>query len=221
MADIFREVDEDVRNDRALEAWNKYQPWLIVLAVAVVAASGGYRFYESSRIKAAEAAGAQYEAALKLARDAKPAEAEAALLAISTTGPAGYRDLALLRRAAEIANHDAPAGVAAYDSLVGNAALPPQLQSVARLRAAMLRADEADIKEMTVRLLPLSGPGQALRHTARELLALSALKADDLDAAGKWLDQIVADPQSPDATRRRAGELQGLVQGGKPAAAQK
>ena len=151
----------------------------------------------------------------------KPAEAGAALQAIGTSGPAGYRDLAQLRRAAEIANHDAPAGVAAYDSLVGNPALLPQLQSVARLRAALLRADEADMKEMSARLAPLAVPGQGLRHTARELLALAALKADDLDAAGKWLDQIVADPQSPEATRRRAGELQGLVQGGKPAAAPK
>ena len=221
MADIFREVDEDVRRDKALEAFKKYQPWLAGLAIAIVAATAGYRTYDHYRVQAAETAGAQYEAALKLARDGKTSEAEAALSLIGSTGPAGYSGLAQLRRAAEVANHDTPAGVAAYDLLAGNAALGPQWQGIARLRAAMLRVDDADLKEMTARLEPLTAQGQALRHTAREMLAISALKQDDLDAAGKWLDQIVADPQSPESTRRRASELQGLVQGGKPAAAPK
>ena len=221
MADIFREVDEDVRRDKALEAFKKYQPWLAGLAIAIVAATAGYRTYDHYRVQAAETAGAQYEAALKLARDGKTSEAEAALSLIGSTGPAGYSGLAQLRRAAEVANHDTPAGVAAYDLLAGNAALGPQWQGIARLRAAMLRVDDADLKEMTARLEPLTAQGQALRHTAREMLAIAALKQDDLDAAGKWLDQIVADPQSPESTRRRASELQGLVQGGKPAAAPK
>ncbi len=221
MADIFREVDEDVRRDKALEAWNKYQPWLVAAAIAIVAATAGYRTYDHYRVKGAETAGAQYEAALKLARDGKASEAEAALSLIGSSGPAGYSGLAQLRRAAEIANHDSAAGVAAYDSLVSNAGLGPQFQAIARLRAAMMRVDEADMKEMAARLLPLTAPGQALRHTAREMLALAALKQEDMDAAGTWLDQIVADPQSPESTRRRAGELQAIVQGGKPAAAPK
>ena len=221
MADIFREVDEDVRRDKALEAWNKYQPWLVAIAVLIVLATAGYRAYDYYRTRANEAAGAQYEMALKLARDGKPGESETALAQIAATGPGGYGAMAQMRRAAEIANHDSPAGVAAFDALAGNASLGPQFQAVARLRAAMLRVDEADLKEMTTRLSPLAVAGQPLRHSAREMLALVALKQDDLDAAGKYLDEIVTDPQSPDAIRRRAGELQGLVQGGKPAVAPK
>lgn len=221
MADIFREVDEDVRRDKALEAWNKYQPWLVALAILVVFATAGWKSYEIYRARAAEAAGARYEAALKLVRDGKASEAETAFATIAASGPPGYAMLSQLRRAAEFANRDVPSGVAAYDALVADSSLSPQFQAIARLRAAILRVDEADMAEMTTRLTPLAAPGQALRHTARELLALSALKHDDLDVAGNWLDQIVTDPQSPESTRRRASELQGLVQGGKPVPAPK
>ena len=32
MSDIFREVDEDVRRDRAAEFWKKYQNYVIAFA---------------------------------------------------------------------------------------------------------------------------------------------------------------------------------------------
>ena len=37
MSDIFREVDEDVRRDKALQFWSKYQTLFIALALAAFA----------------------------------------------------------------------------------------------------------------------------------------------------------------------------------------
>ena len=75
-----------------------------------------------------------------------------------------------------------------------NATIGPILQNVARYRAALLRLDSADSKEMDQRLAPLTKSANPFRNSARELLALSALKANDYTAAGNWLDMIVADP---------------------------
>ena len=221
MADIFREVDEEVRRDKALEAWERYQPWFIGAALVVIAATGAYRAYDYTRVKAEEAAGLQYEAAVQTARAGKSAEAQAALETVAKTGPDGYKSLALMRDAAVIAAVDPAGGVAAFDALAKNPALAAPFQDVARLRAAMLRADDADAKEMSARLEQMAGDGKPYRHTARELLAVSALKNDDLAAAGRWLDQMIVDPQTPAEARKRAEELSGLVLSGKPAAAAK
>jgi hypothetical protein len=78
MSDIFREVDEDVRRDQAAQIWARYQNLFIGLAVLVIAATAGWRFYDHYRTKQSEEAGAKYEAALALARDGKAAEAEGA-----------------------------------------------------------------------------------------------------------------------------------------------
>jgi len=82
MSDIFQEVDEEVRRDKALEFWKKHQNLIIAAAALIVLATGGYRFYENRRIAAEQAAGADFQQALALDRDGKSADAQAALAAL-------------------------------------------------------------------------------------------------------------------------------------------
>ncbi len=215
MSDIFREVDEEVRRDKAMEFWSKHQNSLIALAVVIVAAAGGWRYYQNSIRAAAEATGARYEAALQLARENKPVEADAAFQEVIKQGPAGYALLARFRGAAELAVSDKPKAVAIYDGLAADNAVDPLMRDIANLRAAMLRLDEADAAEIKNRLEPLAAAGQPFRNSARELLAFAALKANDFEAAGRWFDAIVVDSQTPQAIRQRAEALLGLVSAGK------
>ena len=69
MSDIFQEVDEEVRRDKAAEFWKKYQNLILAGAVLVVLASAGFRYWQYERERAAQAAGDQFQQALA-ARDA-------------------------------------------------------------------------------------------------------------------------------------------------------
>jgi hypothetical protein len=217
MSDIFREVDEDVRRDQAAQIWARYQNLFIGLAVLVIAATAGWRFYDHYRTKQAEEAGAKYEAALALARDGKAAEAEGAFEQIAKTGPKGYATLARLREAAEYSGSDPAAAVKAYDAIAADGTIDPLFQDLARLRAALLRLDEADEKEIETRLAPMTASDNPFRFSAREALALAALKHDDFDAAGRQLDAIVVDPQAPASMRQRAEALLAVVRSSKRA----
>ena len=211
MSDIFREVDEEVRRDKALQFWSKYQTLFIALALAIVAASAGWRFYKDGERAKAEAAGASFEAALQLSRENKPAEADAAFQDLIKQGAPGYALLARFRGAADVAVTDPAKAVQIYDALAADAKIPTLMQDVARLRAGMLRLDEADAAEIKRRLEPLAQTGAPFRNRARELLAYAAFKTDDFEAAGRWLDQIVVDLQAPAGLRQRAETLLGLV----------
>lgn len=215
MADIFREIEEDLRRDKAAKVWERFQKPIIALAVLIVIAAGGWRFYENSRAKQAQEAGARYEAALQLSREGKSAEAETALGEIAKSGPPGYALLARFRAAGESAARDPDGAVKIYDAIAAETGVDANLRDVARLRAAMIRVDQADAGELQRRLEPLAQAGQPFRNSARELLAVAALKRNDLDAAGKWLDMIVVDAQAPGEIRQRAEALLGLVSGGK------
>ena len=46
MADIFHEVDEEVRRERLKKLWDRYSIYIIALAVLIVAAIGAWRAYE-------------------------------------------------------------------------------------------------------------------------------------------------------------------------------
>lgn len=218
MTDIFREVDEEVRQDKALEFWQKYQGLVLAVALLIVAGAGAWQYWVHQKNKAAQEAGAKYETALQLSRDGKGTEAEAALADLAKTGPAGYASIAKMRAAAELGARDAAAGAKAFDAVSVDSTVSSVLQDVAKLRAAMLRIDTADKAEIESRLTPLAAAGQPFRNAARELLGLAALKRDDLDTAGRWLDQIVVDSGAPAGTRRRAEALLGVVRAGKPAA---
>ncbi len=216
MADIFREVDEEVRRDKALEFWKKYQVYLIALIVLVVAGAGAWRFYETRSRAQAEAAGTRYEEAAQLVRDGKTAQADEALRAIIAEGPPGYALLARFAAASNLAGGDADKAVGLYEGLANDSSVNSTLRDVARLRAAVLRLDTADYREMRTRLEPLTQVGGAFRNSAREYLAIAAFKANDLGAAGKWLDAIVVDQDAPAQIRARAEALLGLVTAGPP-----
>ena len=219
MSDFIREVEEEYRRDRAIEAWRKYQNWIIAAAIIVVVAAGGWRYYEYQRRLAAEAAGARFEEAVQLVRDGKVSEAEQAFLDIAKSGPPGYAVLARFRAAGAVATRDAAEGVKIFEALASDASVNPVLQNVARLRAATLRVDAADQAEMKQRVEGLAAPTSSFRHSARELLGLSALRANDYEAAGRWFDMIVADPAAPQGLRDRASTILGIVAAGKPGAA--
>ncbi len=217
MSDIFREVDEEVRREKAAVFWSKYQNAIIALAVLIVAAAGGWRYYQYHTRTASEAAGLEFQDAIALAGAGKSKEAQEAFEKIAKNGPSGYALLAKMRAASEIATRDKPDAIKAFDAIAATATADPVLKQAAQIRAAMLAVDTASLDEMKKRLEPLSKTDSSFRFSALELLAISAMKAKDYDAASGWLDVLVAAPAAPESVRRRANAMQGLIAGSREA----
>jgi hypothetical protein len=184
---------------------------VIALAVLIVAGIAAWRGYEYWVAKRAAAAGAAFEAALTLSEQGKFAEAEAALAKIAADAPAGYRLLARMRAAAALGQIKPAEAVKAYDELSADASLGAIWQDLAAIRAGMLLVDTASLADMRRRLDPVAEPARSFRHTARELLALSAWRNHDLAAARRYLDMITGDAESPVGTRARAEVLSGMI----------
>ncbi len=149
--------------------------------------------------------------AVALAEAGKHQEAEAAFAKLASDGTAGYRVLARLREAAELAPTDSKAAVKAYDDIAADRNAGQVIQDLAAVRAGYLLVDTAPYSELSTRLEPLTATDRTFRHTAREILALSAWKAGDMAAARKWTDMIMTDPQTPAGTRSRAEVLSELI----------
>ena len=117
MADIFHEVDEEVRREQLKKLWERYSIYLIAAAVLLVAGIGAWRGYEYWVAKKAAAAGAAFEAALTLSSDAKYAEAEAAFAKLAADAPSGYRLLSRMRAAAALSQVKPAEAIKAFDEL--------------------------------------------------------------------------------------------------------
>jgi hypothetical protein len=211
VSDIFTEVDEDVRREELAKLWKKYQNLIIAAVFLVIAAVAGWRGYDYWQgVKAGEA-GAAYDAAARLAGEGKHDEAEAAFAKVAAEGTAGYRALAQLRAAGETASRDPKAGAAAFDRVAGELTGQPVFSELASVRAAALLIDTANYNEMVARLEPLAQPSGTFRHTARELLALSAWRNGDNAASRRWVEMTKIDPDTPSGVRSRLEVLAALL----------
>ncbi len=213
VSDIFREVDEEVRREQLKKLWDRYGNYVVAAAILLVAAVAAWRAYMWWEAKKAAETGAAFEAATTLAEAGKRGEAEAAFAKIAADGTAGYRHLARMREAAEFAQSDAKAAIAAYDQIAADRAVGPVLQDLAALRAAALLIDTGALEEAQRRLEPLAANDRTFRHTAREFLVLAAWRAGDAAAAKRWFDLITTDAQTPAATRSRVEMLMALGAG--------
>ncbi len=211
MADIFQEVDEEVRREQFKRLWERYGNYIIAACVLVIAGVGAWRGYEWWETKRAAESGTAFERAVTLAEAGKPLEAEAAFAKLATDGTAGYRVLARLREAAELGQTDPKAAVKAYDEIAADRSNGQVMQDLATLRTGFLLVDSASYADMWTRLEPLTGAERPFRYSARELLALSGWKQGDMGAARQWADTIISDPQTPAGARSRAEVLSALI----------
>jgi hypothetical protein len=211
VSDVFTEVDEAYRAEQLQKLWKRYGHYVVIAAVLLVIGVGGWRGYEWWETRKAAELGAQFEAAVTLAEAGKHSEAEAAFAAVAAQGSSGYRALATLREAAQLASHDPKAAVAAYQKIAGDGAVGQVLQDLAALRAATLQAEAGELGPARERLEPIAAPGRAFRHSAREMLALIAWRQGDAAAAKRWAEMIAADAATPSSTRTRVDILSALM----------
>jgi hypothetical protein len=208
LSDIFEEVEEDVKRDRAIALWKKYGPYAIAAGVGVVLIAAAITWYMEYRRTQAEKAAMQFVAAADLAAGTDKARAVTAFAAIARDAPAGYGLLSRFYDAAlkgQMADH--AASVSQYRALAADSSALPELRSAATLLAAMHVAITASVAEVEREVAPLTAGDGPWRHVALELVAVAAIKAGDVAKARQVYSQIADDGAAPQALRGRAAEM--------------
>ena len=202
MADIFDEIDEDLKRDRAQELWARYGKFVIAAAAAVVLAVGSLQGYKTWTQSRAESAANAYQAALA---------SESVVAALDATLPEltdGYTMLAQFRIAGEkAAAGDLADAETGYLALSKDKSIAPLYQQAALLLSVMSAPAEADTKKLQDRLAPLvsaAGPWQGL---AMELSAALDLKTGDRAAAMSKIESLLTLPEISPELRQRANQL--------------
>ena len=208
MTDIFREVYEDIRQERYLKVWKRYGRYVVGAATLVVLATAayvGWRDYDASQQEGRSAA---FSRALTFAESGAHGAALTAFGDLEEQGGVGYGVLARFQQAAALiatgANVDV---VAVYDGIAADRSIAPLLRDLAAFYAAMHLMDTAASGELEGRLDPLVGDDNPWRYSARELAALVALRAGRVERARTLYTALVDDPAVPTALRARAAEL--------------
>jgi len=211
---FIREVNEELRQDRARALWDRFGPAFIGLAVAVVLATAAFVGWEYWVESQANKSGDEFSAALQLANSGKNDEALAALAALEKDGYGAYPLLARMRAATVLGQKgDFTGAVKEFDEVSGDGSIPHAIRDMARLRAALILVDNGTYEDVSARVEPLTADTNTLRHSAREALGLAAWKSGKAKDAIALFDQIASDDGAPRNLRQRATLMSELIRG--------
>jgi hypothetical protein len=213
--DIFDEVQDDLRADKARRLLTRYGGMLaaaFVLMLVGVGAWQGWKWYEArDTARTADA----YLAALRpidaRAEAPDPAvrqQVAAALAPLAADGGPGYRTLARLQSAALKADTgDLPGALALWNQIFTDSGADRLLRDVAALQWSTHQIDAGDPTQVDARLATLTAPDNPLHALALEAQALLALRQDRRDAARDIFRQLAQDVTAPEGVRGRANGL--------------
>lgn len=208
MADIFREVDEDLRRENLEKLWKRYGKFVIAFVAVVVVAVAGFQAWKSYDRQRREAQSDEFAAALATARAGDLGEATNALNELSDPGGGGYAGLAALERARLLAESgDVDAAVALWDRIAADSGLGAGFRNVATLLSVLHQIDQGDPGALRARLEPLAEPGAPFRGSALELMAALALRSGDTAAARELYTKVADDQDLPRNLRARAAQM--------------
>jgi hypothetical protein len=195
MSDFFRELEEDIREERFVILWRKYGNYIIGLALAIVIATVGYTLWQHFKHKNQLKSHVSFTNAIGLMKQEKKGEALEAFQALATEG-GGYGKLALLYEAALLQNPEE-----IYTKISQKNASDPALSNLPKV---LMAARALDNSAMLEPLESLTSPNNAWAPLSLELLALADLKkGEDVKAAQQYI-RILKEPASTSAEQLRA-----------------
>ncbi len=209
---LFKEVEDDLREDQAKKLWATYGKYFVGAAVVVVIGVAAFQGWKSYDLDQRQAAGETFSAAQKLVDEQKTEEALNAFSAIAEQN-GGYAMLARFRVAAlQEKAGDLAGAVSSYVELANDTSLSAYYNDMAVILGGFVELD-ADGASPTLidRVNTLTDAANPWRHSAREILGLSALQNGDSTKAAEFFKAISDDATAPQGIKARASELLTII----------
>jgi hypothetical protein len=221
LVDIFDEIAEDLRGERAMRMLRRYGALLLAVLVLVLIAVAAQQFYVAHQARRDDEAANQYlaigqtiDSEGETITDAQRITDAKQLTDFADDAPAGYASLARLRAAGLYADAGQLATAEAlWNQLGTDDDVDPPLRGLANLLWAQHALGSAPDAEVASRLAPLTADANPFHGLARETQALLYLHEGKTDQAKGLFSQIAADPGAPEGVRNRADGLLAKLNG--------
>ncbi|MEE9208993.1 MAG: tetratricopeptide repeat protein, partial [Kiloniellales bacterium] len=142
MADIFKEVDEDLRRDNLEKLWKKYGFQIIGLAAAVVLGVAGVQGWQAYDLDQRSKLSDRYGAARELAQGGEATAGLDAMIDLSEASGGGYAGLAAFEEARlRVESGDTGGAIAVWDRIAEGSGLGPGFKEAATLFSILHQID--------------------------------------------------------------------------------
>jgi hypothetical protein len=214
LADIFQEIDEDVRRERLQQLWKRYANYVIGAALLLVLATAGVVGWREYQERQNQAQARRFLAAMDQAARGEDAAAREAFARLAAEAGAGYATLARLQEAALLAKAGDAAGAAkVYEQIAADSRADRVFRDLATVMIVQDTIATGDPARLAQLLAPLLAEKNPWRHSATELSALLAQRAGDPAKAKELYAKLADDLTAPQNMRARATEMLAILGG--------
>ena len=204
---FIREVDEDVKNDNLRIFWNKYGLYVILFVVFCLTLAVSFESLKAWKVRRDQAMTNAYISTLNMKNNGKLNESLVMLKKISEDGNGIYRDIAKLQTVnvlLEQGNKDQ--AVKELKEIVNNVKINESLRSASRLKLVSLQFDDMTSAQIEETLSPIVEDKNWSPY-AKEFMAMSAIKDNDLEKAKILYSEILAIPDLSENFRTRTMDI--------------
>jgi hypothetical protein len=205
---FVREVDENLRRDRARDFGKKYAGWMIAAVVLFLAASGGWIYWQNYRAQQSELAVDQLAQIYTALGKGQVGTAPARLDVLSKDRSDAIRASALFGRAAvALQQNDSKLATAKFREIVADSSLPQAFRDLALIRQTALEFDALKPDQVIARLAPLAKADSPWFGSAGEMTAMALIKQGKTAQAAQLFAEIAKNKEVPDQVRARSVQM--------------
>ncbi len=211
MDDIFKEVDEELREERLTKIWKRIGPYVIgILSGTIIITSAviGYREYDETQ---RQNWGVQFAEAMNLSEEGNWQESLDLFEALTEKTNLGYKTLSLFQAASLYAkNGNKEKALEIYQSLE-NKALDQNFRDLATLMLIYLQFDNADPEILEKRIEKLASKGNPWYYNAVELKGFLFAKQKNKEKQIEIFNILSKDNKAPEGVRTRANDMLAIL----------
>lgn len=204
MADVFDEIDDDIRHEKLKQFWKENGSWIIGGSIGAVLMTGALTFWRQYEYRSNTKATTELSSLItagdmgKLESFAKATDKNHAVIA------------QLIAAGTYVKRGETAKAVELYNELADTSGVDKSWRSLAKLLSIAQRLDSDKPETLTKELAEIAGDKSAWRYSAREMQALLAARQNKMQEAVDILTALTADPQAPSDIRTRAFTLREL-----------
>mgnify|MGYP001260152292 FL=1 len=211
MDDIFKEVDEELREERLTKIWKRIGPYVIgILSGTIIITSAviGYREYDETQ---RQNWGVQFAEAMNLSEEGNWQESLDLFETLTEKTNLGYKTLSLFQAASLYAkNGNKEKALEIYQSLE-NEALDENFRDLATLMLIYLQFDNADPEILEKRIEKLASKGNPWYYNAVELKGFLFAKQKNKEKQIEIFNILSKDNKAPEGVRTRANDMLAIL----------
>ncbi len=208
MADLLREIDEELQRERMLALWSKYKTLVMTLVLGLVVGTASYSAWQehtaTAKIKRSVAL---YD--MLASKTGSERDKLESLQGFMGEFPGKGQTIMARFVAADIHVRAGalPQAVAMLESVALDKTVSDLLRQYAGVLAIQVQLDTGDAAELRKKLEPFAAEGRPWRYAALAMQGMLLAKGGDLAAAEKIFAALADNPAAPGSLGEYASDL--------------